>query len=98
MKTSHKVALAGGGVLMLALVGLILFGEDGYFDYRRLEAQKDAQIMKNAAAEQENSLLRRQVSRLETDRDYIEHIARKELGMIAKDEIVYKFKEQGEAP
>jgi cell division protein FtsB len=98
IKTGHKVALAGGGVLMLALVGLILFGEEGYFDYLRLIDQKKAMEKKNTAAEEENFLLRRQVYRLETDKRYIEHLARKELGMIAKDEIVYKFKEQGGAP
>jgi cell division protein FtsB len=98
MKTSHKIALAGGGLLMLALVGLILIGEGGYIDYCRLKVQKETLMIKNNAAEEENFFLRRQVSRLETDQHYIEHIARKELGMIARDEIVYKFKLQGEAP
>jgi cell division protein FtsB len=98
IKASYKFALAGGGVIMLILVGLILFGKGGYFDYCQLTVKKDAMVIKNDAAEQENILLRRQVARLETDRRYIEYIARKELGMIAKDEIVYKFKQQGEAP
>ena len=98
MKTSHKIALLGGGVLILALVGLILLGQDGYIDYLRLKERKAALIDKNSKAEDENALLRRQVSRLENDKHYIEHIARKELGMVAGDEIVYKFKAQGESP
>lgn len=97
MKTSHKIALAGGGLLMAGLVGLMLFGQNGYIDYLRLKAQKDALVMKNKAAEEENRLLRRRVTRLQDD-DYIEYIARKELGMIASDEVVYKFKQQGETP
>lgn len=98
MKTSHKIALAGGGLLMLGLVGLILFGQNGYLDYLRLKAQKEALAADNQAAQEDNQLLRRRVDRLDHDKAYIEHIARKELGMIAADEIVFKFKPQGDAP
>ncbi len=98
MKTRHKIALAGGGLLMLGLVGLILFGRNGYVDYGRLKTQKTRLVERNKCAEDENALLRRRVKRLETDDAYIEHVARKELGMIAGDEVVYKFKQQGERP
>ena len=98
MKTSHKIALAAGGLLILGLVGLILFGQNGYMDYMHLQAEKDALVEKNRAAGEANRILQRQVTRLEEDKEYIEHIARKELGMIAGDEIVYKFKKQGDAP
>lgn len=98
MKTSHKIALAGGGLLMLGLVGQILFGQNGYTDYLLLKAKKDALVMKNKAAEEENLQLRRRVDRLQNDLGYIEHIARKDLGMVASDEIVYTFKQQEEAP
>jgi len=85
--------------VILGLVGLILFAENGYIDYLRLKAQKNALVMKNMAAEEDNRQLRRRVTRLkEKDPDYIEYIARKELGMIAGDEIIYKFKSQEKAP
>lgn len=92
VKTSHKIALSGGCLLMLVLVGLILFGQNGYRDYVRLKAQKNALVMENRTAEEENRLLRHRVDRLQDDDQYIEYIARKELGMIGGDEVVYKFK------
>lgn len=98
MRITHKIALAGGGLLMLGLVGLILFGQNGYIDYLRLKDQNNALIMENKAGEEENLRLRRQVTRLQDDTDYIEYIARKELGMIASDEIIYKFQQQEKKP
>ena len=92
VKISHKITLCCGCLLMLVLVGLILFGQNGYRDYMRLKAQKDILVMKNNATEEENSLLRHRAGRLQNDDKYIEYIARKELGMIAGDEVVYKFK------
>lgn len=83
---------------MFGLVGLILFGQNGYIDYLHLKAQKNALVMENKEAEEDNRELRRQVTRLKSDIDYIEHIARKELGMIADDEIIYKFKQQENTP
>lgn len=77
---------------MLVLVGLILFGQNGYRDYMRLKAQKNSLVMKNRIAEEDNRLLRHRAERLQNDDAYIEYIARKELGMIAGDEVVYKFK------
>lgn len=98
MRITHKIALAGGGLLMLGLVGLILFGQNGYIDCLRLKDQNNALIMENKAGEEENLRLRRQVTRLQDDTDYIEYIARKELGMIARDEIIYKFQQPERKP
>lgn len=98
MKTVHNITLAGGGLLLLGLVGLILFGRNGYLDYVDLRASRDALVAKNQAAEADNQLLRRRVARLQSDMKYIEYIARKELGMIGGEEIVYKFKRQEETP
>ncbi len=98
MKTSHKFALAVVGLVMIGLVGLILFGQNGYRDYLHLKEQKDMLTMKNRTAEEANRLLRQRVERLRDDDKYIEYIARKELGMIAGDEVVYKFKQREATP
>ena len=98
MTTGHKIAYAVGGALMLSLAGLLVFGRNGYLDYLHLKEQKKQLSIKNQAAEDENSMLRRQARRLKDDPAYIEYIARKELGMIAGDEVIYTFKRQGDAP
>ncbi len=41
--------------------------------------------------ETENAKLREDVARLEKDRQYVEELARKEHGLIKKNELLYKF-------
>ncbi|MFP4039181.1 MAG: FtsB family cell division protein [Desulfosudaceae bacterium] len=86
-------ALAGLGLLWLA--GMILFGRNGYLDYLDLEDRLARIESENQAVAEENARLRRLVSRLKNDPDYIEHVARKELGMVGKDELIYRYKPEG---
>jgi len=87
----HKVGMAVAAVGLIWLVGLILFGGNGFFDYTRLTEKKELLIQQNKKTEEDNRLLERQVRRLSDDYDYIEYVARKDLGMVAPDEIIYKF-------
>ncbi len=41
--------------------------------------------------EEDNQKLREEVKRLQTDKRYIEEIARRELGMVKEGEIIYQF-------
>jgi cell division protein FtsB/cell division protein DivIC len=41
--------------------------------------------------EEENQKLKEEVKRLQSDKRYIEEIARKELGMVKEGEIIYRF-------
>jgi cell division protein FtsB len=45
--------------------------------------------------EEINSALRQEIKSLRSDRRYIEDIARRELGMVKADELVYQFPAQG---
>jgi cell division protein FtsB/cell division protein DivIC len=46
--------------------------------------------------EEENRKLKEEVRRLQTERKYIEEIARKELGMVKEGEIIYQFDTTGQ--
>jgi len=77
--------------ITLFLIGI--FGRNGYIDLRRLEAGHQALMDKNKAVESENRRLYRSVQRLKkNDPAYIENVAKQELGMIAEDEVIFKFK------
>lgn len=93
MGLKHKIGMAVAGIGLIGLVGLILFGSNGYLDYVRLKEKKDRIVARNQETEAENRRLGRKIERLRDDPVYIEHVAREELGMVAPDEIIYKFRD-----
>jgi cell division protein FtsB len=71
---------------------LIIFGDNGVTDLRLLQTKRDRLIEKNETLARENVQLYHQIERLKNDPDYIESIARQELGMIGKDEVILKLR------
>ncbi|MBF0301799.1 MAG: septum formation initiator family protein [Desulfamplus sp.] len=79
--------------IMIILVFLILYGKNGFIDGNNLRLQEKTIIIENDAIYEENKVLERKIHRLKNDLSYIEHIARHELGMVAKDELVFRFQD-----
>ncbi|MCX7982883.1 MAG: septum formation initiator family protein [Syntrophales bacterium] len=83
----------GRFVLVIVFIFLIItvFGNrglrDNYFLRQRLAAIKQT----NCELALQNSNLARTVELLKTDPVYIEKIARDELGMVKKGDIIYRF-------
>lgn len=94
---SKKNILLAAALVVAVLLMFILFGENGLSDLRRLKAERDGLLKKNAELIQQNLLLCREIERLKTDPEYVKSLARKELGMIGKDEVVIKVKKGGTA-
>lgn len=82
-----SVALVLGGMLLF-----IVFGENGLGDVFALRAQLDGVLAQNEKTFNENISLYRQIDRLENDPKFIEATARKELGVIGADELIFKLK------
>ncbi|MBF0112268.1 MAG: septum formation initiator family protein [Desulfamplus sp.] len=78
---------------IIILIFLIFYGKNGFIDLNRLRLQEQAIISENEAIDEANKVLERRVARLKGDISYIEHIARHELGMVAKDELVFRLKD-----
>jgi cell division protein FtsL len=79
-------------LIFLLILGIFSFtGEKGIFNLLRIQKEVAQIKEKNAKLEEENQKLREEVKRLQTDRRYIEAIARKELGMVKEGEIIYQF-------
>lgn len=66
-------------------------------DQQELELQEQAIISENGMIDYENRMFERKIERLKSDLDYIEHIARHELGMLAEDELVFRFQDVKQA-
>jgi len=80
-------------VVFLLIAGFAVFGDKGLLDVYRLKSERDGIISYNMELEAENSTLEQSIRLLETDQRYIGFIARKELGMIGRNEVVYKIGE-----
>jgi cell division protein FtsB len=93
MGLKAKMFLSAAVVFLVLLCFLIIFGDNGLRELLYLKQQQDHLLEKNGAIIRENLALYRKVERLQTDLYYIERVARKELGVIGKDEIVLKLNE-----
>jgi cell division protein FtsB len=71
---------------------MIIFGDKGFLDLKRLREENVELIEISNDVEAENLKLYRQVERLKNDPVFIENVARQELGMIHEDEVILKFK------
>lgn len=77
--------------LVALILGFALFGERGILHMLKLSSQKAEFAARIAAIEAQNDQLRIEISALKNDRNYIERIARTELGMVRDDELVFQF-------
>jgi cell division protein FtsB len=87
-------------VVILVLVNLLLvivFGDNGLVDYFLLRNERDRLIHKNEALSRKNLALYREIDRLKNDLKFVENVARQELGMIGKNEMIIKLEEKAEA-
>lgn len=83
-------------VLILLLLGLAVFGDKGILRAMQAMRQKEALQKEVHRLEQTNSELRREIEALRSDQRYLERIARKELGLVREDELVYQFPDSKE--
>ncbi len=85
-KTGFFLAL----VLMVFILFLIVFSENGIRDYDQLKLKKTAVSSRIHIARQENKIIEKQILRLKQDIGYIKHLARHEHGMAEPDELIFK--------
>ncbi|WDN89196.1 cell division protein FtsB [Desulfosarcina sp. BuS5] len=69
-----------------------IFGSNGLLELNLLKQERDTIIKKNNIIQNRNLALYREIERLKYDKDYIESVARHELGLIGKDDIILKVK------
>ena len=84
-------------VSMFLLLFFVVFGENGLIDLNGLKIERDRLLQKNSELEQENISLYREIGRLKNDPKYVENVARQELGVIGKDEVIIKVKKPKKA-
>ena len=77
--------------LIILLLVCLLFSNRGLIHLYRAELEHSAYLDKIQRLARENQVLRDEIKRLRTDMEYIKYVARNELNLIEKNEVIYKF-------
>jgi len=96
MSDKQKIFLSAVILMLFSLLLFIMFSDSGLADLFKLRSEKDRLLQENARLKRENLTMYRTIERLKNDPDFIESIARKELGMIKKGEVILKPKPSGD--
>ena len=97
MSMVQKIIFALISILLFAMLIIIIFSEKGFIDLNEMKKKRDSLLSENAKINNENLVLYRKIKRAKDDPKYIEDIARQELGMIRKDEVILKIRKNGES-
>jgi len=83
----------GRYIIIVALITsvLVTFSNRGLIDNFRMKERLVALKNANYDLARENGELKRTISLLKDDLSYIEMVARKELGMVKKGDVVFRF-------
>ena len=87
----QKKYLLSLGLFVTGMLLFSLFGSRGLVQIYQLTEDRDRIQMSNARLEEENKKLAAQIHRLRNNKEEVEKIAREDLGLVKKGEIVYQF-------
>jgi cell division protein FtsB len=79
------------GIIVIVLF-LIVFSQNGILDYRVLKEKEAAVLKQTRIVDLSNQKLENEVKSLKTDMNYIKHVAKHEHDMVEKDEMIFKDK------
>lgn len=94
LRITKRTYLIPAGCLGFILF-FTVFGERGLlriYEMRQEKARIDSKVEQLL---KENDILRQEITSLHNDRRYIERIARKDLGLVKPNEVIYQFPKTG---
>jgi cell division protein FtsB len=90
MSLGKKILLFLAILVLFNLILIVIFSDNGLVDLILLKKEKERSAEKNREVIRENLSLYREIERLKHDPEFIESVARKELGVVGKDEVILK--------
>jgi len=94
MTTKRRIIVTVGILMFFSFLFVIGLGDHGAVDLYQLHLRKVSLNRSNLELQKKNQALYRSIQRLKHDAEFIENIARSELGMVGKDEMVYQFRKK----
>lgn len=80
--------------IVAAFAAWLLFSPYGAWRYFRIERDMQSVLADNARLRDENKKLASEIYRLQNDPVFVEEVARKEYGLIKKNELLFEFGEE----
>jgi cell division protein FtsB len=93
----RKITLVAAVTVLAILLLVVILGDNGLLGLYRQHAAYQMLCSDNAALSRENLQLYRTIDRLQNDPSYVENVARREMGMIRADELIFQFQTTGES-
>lgn len=90
MSLGKKILLFLAILVLFNLILIVIFSDNGLVDLILLRKEKERSAEKNREVIRENLSLYREIERLKHDPEFIESVARKELGVVGKGEVILK--------
>lgn len=82
-------------VLIVAVVGVwSVFGPYGALKYYGVTNELNEILAQNEQLREANTALRQEINKLKKDPVYLEEVARRQFGLIKKNEVIYEFPEK----
>lgn len=94
MMTKHKIIVVTAMLALFSFLFVIGLSDRGAVDLYQHHLRKVRLNRSSLELQKRNQSLYRNIQRLKNDPEYIEDIARTELGMVGKDELVYQFRKK----
>ncbi|MFB0507551.1 MAG: septum formation initiator family protein [Thermodesulfobacteriota bacterium] len=91
LKGYNKRILVTILLLVSVMIFFTFFGDKGLLQVYRLRRELKEIERVNTELRKENDKLRAEIDNLRINKKYIEELARRELGLVKKGEIVYQF-------
>ena len=80
--------------IIAAISVLAVFGDKGLLDVWRFRKERQKLAVQKSQLENENRKLAEEIRLLKTDKQYALSVARQELGMVKKDEVIYMIEKE----
>jgi cell division protein FtsB len=84
-------------LLYALLAASTLVGQHGVLQLQEIRQEQQALEAEAFTVARENADLQDRITRLKTDDEFLEKVAREELGFVGKGEIVYRFRDSLDA-
>ena len=89
MSLRLKLVIGAAMLVLIHLLALIVFGDNGLVELSTLRSREALLIQQNDMIQNENLRLYRTIRRLKDDPVYIESVARNDLGMVGQNDLVF---------
>ncbi len=93
-ETDRKKVLLYSALIVAVVGAWSVFGPYGVLKYYEVSRELNQVLAQNEQLRESNTALKQEVNKLKKDPVYLEEVARRQFGLIKKNEVLYEFPEK----